>query len=272
LQFSYTLSKYVTDGGDNPTQSVVAHDFRDAARYKGPSPLDRRHQITASWTLDSRWGARLAFIGRFASAVPLVPSMLVPSGNSQATPGEIFRTDFNGDGTPGDLFPIRNPGSFESVSSGTLATDIANYNSTVAGALTPAGQALVLANLFTKSQLATLRGTTPYIVVPPAGQFSNQGLRSLDAAITWPLKLGERVNIEPSARFFNVFNIANFNAVSGQLAYFYPGPGQPVAAGAGSANGTPSGAARDVLRISSGSGVYNYGSPRQMEFGVRINF
>jgi len=272
LQFSYTLSKFVTDGGDNPTQSTVAHDFRDAARYKGPSPLDRRHQITANWTLDSRWGARLAFIGRFASAAPLVPSMLVASGNPPATPGEIFRTDFNGDGTPGDLFPIRNPGPFESVSSGTLATDIANYNSTAAGALTPAGQVLVTANLFTRAQLATLRGTTPYIVVPPAGQFSNESFKSLDAAISWPLKLGERLSIEPSARFFNVFNIANFHSLSGELAYFYPGPGQPVAAGAGSANGTPSGAARDVLRITSGSGVYNYGSPRQMEFGVKINF
>ena len=272
LQISYTLSKFETNGGDNPTQSTVAHDFRNAALYQGPSPLDRRHQLTAGWTLESRWGARLAFIGRYATAAPLLPSMLVSSGNPQATPGEIFRTDFTGDGTPGDLFPIRNPGSFNGVSTSGLASDIASYNNSVAGQLTPAGQALVLANLFTRSQLATLRGTAPYIVVPPAGQFSNGSFRSLDAAITWPLKVGERVRIEPSARFFNVFNFANFHPLSGQLAYYFPGPGQPVEAGAGSANGTPSGASRDVLRISSGSGVYNYGAPRQMEFGVKISF
>ncbi len=272
LKFSYTFSKFNTNGGDNPTQSTVAHDFRNAALYRGPSPLDRRHQITAGWTLESRWGARLAFIGRYASSAPLLPSMLVSSGNPQATPGEIFRTDFTGDGTPGDLFPIRNPGHFSGVSSSSLASDIATYNGTVAGALTPAGQALVVANLFTSSQLASLRGTTPFIIVPPAGQFANESFKSLDAAISWPLKLGERVRIEPSARFFNVFNFANFNSVSGQLAYYFPGPGQPVAAGAGSANGTPSGAARDVLRIGSGSGVYNYGAPRQMEFGVKISF
>jgi hypothetical protein len=272
LQISYTLSKFETNGGDNPTQSTVAHDFRNAALYQGPSPLDRRHQLTGEWTLESRWGARLAFIGRYATATPLLPSMLVSSGNPQATPGEIFRTDFTGDGTPGDLFPIRNPGSFNGVSSSSLASDIASYNTTVAGQLTPAGQALILANLFTRSQLATLRGTAPYIVVPPAGQFSNGSFRSLDAAITWPLKVGERVRIEPSARFFNIFNFANFHPLSGQLAYYFPGPGQPVEAGAGSANGTPLGASRDVLRITSGSGVYNYGAPRQMEFGVKITF
>jgi hypothetical protein len=109
-------------------------------------------------------------------------------------------------------------------------------------------------------------------VVPPAGQFSNEIFKSLDAAISWPLKVGERLTIEPSARFLNVFNFANFQPVSGQLTYYYPGPGQPVSGGPGSANGTPSGPSRDVLRIGSGSGVYNNGAPRQMEFGVKVTF
>jgi hypothetical protein len=272
LHISYTFSKFTTNGGDNPTESTVAHDFRNAALYRGPSPLDRRHQLSVGWTLESRWRARLAFIGRFATAAPLLPSMLVPSGNPQATPGEIFRTDFTGDGLPGDLFPLRPPGSFKAVSSSTLASDIASYNSSTAGALTPAGQALVTANLFTRSQLATLRGTAPFIVTPPAGQFSNESFKSLDAAISWPFKLGERVRIEPSARLYNVFNFANFYPLSAQLAYYFPGPFQPAPAGAGSANGTPSGSSRDVLRTSSGSGVFNYGAPRQMEFGIKIDF
>jgi len=45
-----------------------------------------------------------------------------------------------------------------------------------------------------------------------------------------------------------------------------------VTAGAGSANGTPPGSARDVLRVGTGSGVYNYGAPRQIELGVKITF
>jgi hypothetical protein len=110
----------------------------------------------------------------------------------------------------------------------------------------------------------------PLVVVPPEGQFDNPGFKSLDAAVSWPLKVGERFKIEPSARFYNVLNFANFQPLSGQLAYYYPG--QLGTAGAGSANGTPPGPSRDVLRIGSGSGVYNYGSPRQMEFGVKITF
>jgi hypothetical protein len=271
LLFSYTLSKFVSTGGDNPTQSTVAYDFRHPALYKGPNPLDRRHQVTAGWMLESRWGARLTFVGRYASAAPLIPSLLVSPGNPQATPGEIFRTDFTGDGTPGDLFPIRNPGPFSALSSSLLATAIRTYNSNQAGALTPAGQALLAANLFTRSQLATLRGTTPYIVVPPAGQLSNSAFKSFDAAISWPLRFRERLTIEPNARFYNLLNFANFQPLSGQLTSYYPGPGQPSTGGAGSANGT-AGSARDVLRISPGSGVYNFGSPRQMEFGVKITF
>jgi len=272
LQLAYTLSKFVTNGGDNPTQSIFGHDSVNPAVFKGPSPLDRRHQFTAAWTLDSHWGGRLAFIGRIASPAPLLPSMQVISGHPQATPGEIFRTDFSGDGTPGDLFPAKLPGPFNTLSSSTLASEISNYNSSQAGGLTPAGQALVSGGLFTQPQLATLHGNAPYVVVPPAGQFSNEIFKSLDAAISWPLKVGERLTIEPSARFLNVFNFANFQPVSGQLTYYYPGPGQPVSGGAGSANGTPSGPSRDVLRIGSGSGVYNNGAPRQMEFGVKVTF
>jgi hypothetical protein len=272
LLVSYTLSKFDSNGGDSPSQSNLAFDSRNPGFYKGPSPLDRRHQVTTAWTMQSRWGGVLSFTGRYASAAPLLPSMLVNSGNPQATPGEIFRTDFTGDGSGGDLFPFRKPGPFSSVSSGGLASAISTYNSTQAGSLTPAGQALATEGLFSRTQLATLRGTTPFIVVPPMGQFSNPIFKSLDAAVTWPFKFGDRWTVEPSARFYNIFNFANFQPVSGQLTYYYPGPGQPATGGAGSANGTPSGNSRDVLRVGQGSGVYNYGAPRQMEFGVKLTF
>jgi hypothetical protein len=78
--------------------------------------------------------------------------------------------------------------------------------------------------------------------------------------------------VEPTARFFNVFNFANFQPLSGQLTNYFPGTGQPSVGGAGSANGTPPGNSRDVLRLGQGSGVYNYGAPRQMEFGVKVTF
>ncbi|HMK21039.1 MAG TPA: carboxypeptidase-like regulatory domain-containing protein, partial [Terriglobales bacterium] len=239
VQLSYTLSKFSTTGGDNPSQSSVAYDFRAPERYKGPSPLDRRHQISLGWTLNSVWGPRLSFIGHFASPAPTVATLLPPSGTSQAVPGEIFRTDFVGDGTPGNLFPFMRAGSFNGHSASDLADLIRAYDASQAGQLTPAGLALVAANLFTQHQLSTLRATTPFVIVPPAGQFSNPWFKTLDTAVSWPLRLGERFNIEPSARLYNVLNLANFQPLSGQLAYYYPGPGQPVPAGAGSANGTP---------------------------------
>jgi len=272
VQLSYTVSKFVSDGGDNPSQSSLAYDFQNPELYKGPSPLDRRHQISMGWTINSLWGPKLFLVGHFASPAPTIASLQVPSGNPQATPGEIFRSDFVGDGTPANLFPLRVPGSFSALSADDLATAIKTYNGSQAGVLTPAGQALVAASLFTRTQLTSLRATTPFIIVPPADQFANPWFKTLDVALSWPLRVGERFNIEPSARLFNVFNFANFQPVSGQLAYYYPGTGQPVLAGAGSANGTPPGPARDVLRIGSGSGVYNYGSPRQIELGVKITF
>jgi Carboxypeptidase regulatory-like domain len=272
LQISYTLSKFVTDGGDNPTQTTVAYDFGAPSSFKGPSPLDRRHQVSFGLVMASRWGGRLSLLGRYASPAALLPSLLVKTGNPQATPGEIFRSDFTGDGTPGDLFPVKNPGPFDATSPGDLVSAIATYNGTQAGVLTPAGTALVNANLFTRSQLVSLRGTTPYLVVPPMGQFSNPWFKSLDAAISWPLKVRERFTVEPTARVLNVFNFRNFQPVSGQLTYYFPGPGQPSTGGAGSANGTPAGNARDILRVGPGSTVYNYGAPRQMEFGLKLTF
>jgi hypothetical protein len=272
ILIAYTLSKFDSNGGDNPAGASSAYDFRNPGFYKGPSPLDRRHQLTAAWTMQTRWGGVLSFTGRYASAAPLLPSMLVYSGNPQITPGEIFRTDFTGDGTPGDLFPFRRVGSFSAISSSDLSTAINTYNSTQAGSLTPAGTTLVTAGLLSKSQLATLKGVTPYIVLPPMGQFQNEIFKSLDVAASWPFKFGERFAVEPTVRFFNVFNFANFQPLSGQLTYYFPGSGAPATGGAGSANGTPPGSSRNVLRLGQGSGVYNFGAPRQMEFGVKLTF
>jgi len=274
FRLSYTLSKFVSSGGDNPSQSSVAYDFRDAALYRGPSPLDRRHQISFAGTLDTRWGARILFAGRIASPAPSVLTLAPPGGNPQTTPGEIFRTDFTGDGTAGDIFPPRaKRGTFDPpAGASAIYSAISKYDANQAGTVTPAGQELVTAKVITASQLAVLRGTRPYVALPPLNQVSNPWFKSFDMALTWPLRWRESILIEPRVSLYNVFNLANFAPVSGQLSYYFPSVSQPTSGGVGSANGTPSGAARDVLRTGFGTGVYNAGAPRQMEFGVKITF
>ena len=273
LQVIYTFSKFLTDGGDVPTGNALAYDFRYGAKYLGRSPLDRHHQLAFGGTLDTKWGPRLTFAGHFASSAPSNLTLAVPTGNPLATPGEIFRTDFTGDGTPGDLFPPpTSAGPFSAPSGSSLMQAISKYNASQAGSLTPAGQELVTANVMTAPQLASLHATMPFVVQPPADQVSNPWFKSLDLSLNWPLRVGEMFRLEPSVSFYNVLNFPNFAPLSGQLAYYYPGAGTPPAAGAGSANGTPSGPPRDVTRIGPGSGVFGAGAPRQIEFGVKITF
>ena len=274
FRISYTLSKFVSSGGDNPSGSSLAYDFRDAALYRGPSPLDRRHQISFAGTLDTRWGPKILFAGRIASPAPSVLSLASPSGSPQTAPGEIYRTDFTGDGTAGDIFPpIPKAGTFTPpAGSGSIYKAISKYDATQAGALTPAGQALVTAKIITPSQLSILHGTVPFVVIPPLNQVSNPWFKSFDTAVTWPLHWRESIVIEPRISLYNIFNLANFAPLSGQLTYYFPGVSQPSSGGIGSVNGTPSGAARDVLRTGFGTGVYNSGAPRQLEFGVKVTF
>jgi hypothetical protein len=274
FQISYTLSKYVSSGSDNPSGSTLGRDFRQAALFKGPSPLDRRHQFSFAGQLDSRWGPRLLLAGRFSSPAPTVLTLAPPTGVPQTTPGEIFRSDFIGDGSTGDVFPPKvNAGSFDPPgNAGSVYNAISKYNATQAGTVTPAGQALIDAQVVSAFQLAALHGTRPYLALPPSNQVSNPWFKSLDTAITWPLRLRESIIIEPRVSFYNILNFSNFAPLSGQLSYYYPGAGQTPLGAVGSANGTPSGAARDVLRVGAGTGVYNAGAPRQMEFGVKLTF
>ena len=73
------------------------------------------------------------------------------------TTAQIFQSDLTGDGTTGDVLPGTNIGSFgRSVNRKNINNYIDAYNSKYAGQLTPAGQALVTAGLFTATSIATI--------------------------------------------------------------------------------------------------------------------
>src|ERR1700741_295882 len=103
----------------------------------------------------------LSFIGHFYS--PLPQNILLPDLTSG---GEIFATDWLGSGlgsnAPGEPVPGTQIGQFGRGTSVTgLQNLINNYNSTMAGTLTPAGQQLVSNGVLTQTDMTALGWVMP---------------------------------------------------------------------------------------------------------------
>ncbi|HTU48239.1 MAG TPA: carboxypeptidase regulatory-like domain-containing protein [Bryobacteraceae bacterium] len=272
FQIAYSLSRFVEPGAASASSpgsfSLGDQDFVNSAidndhplAYEGPSALDRTNQLSFGGVADLPGGFRTSVTAHFYSGLPL--NLTVP--NSGLGPGEIFRTDFTGDGTVGDLLPGTAVGEFgRGISASQLGGVIQNYNNTVAGQPTPAGQVLIANGLFTTAQLQALGAVAPTIAVPPPGQVGTGPLRDFDTRISWVHKFGERFEIEPSCGIFNLFNFANFDLPPNVLSGLLTGA-------AGSVNGTTQ-ANRISNRVGLGTGVYALGAPRQIEFGMTINF
>jgi hypothetical protein len=180
--------------------------------------------------------------------------------------GEIFRTDFTGDGTTQDPVPGTHFGQFDrGINASNINQVINNYNSKVAGQPTPAGQVLISNGLMTLSQLQALGGVAQPIATAPANQVDFSWLRALDMKVAWRHTFKERLTVEPSVGFYNLLNFANFNlppvTMSGLLT------GTP-----GALNGTTPADNNAGFRVGNGTGVYAVGAPRQIEWGLRFTF
>jgi hypothetical protein len=269
LQVSYQLERYIASATDNDF-ITIATDFNNPQRYLGPNGLDRKHQISFGGTMDLPFHFRLGAIGHFYSPLP-VTLTLSPTGNA----GGIFVTDVTGDGTgdgsfasngsSGDVLPGTNVGSFgHGVSTSNLNNVISNYNHTAAGQVTPAGQALITNNLFTLSQLQSLGGVQEIIPTAPFDEASMQWLRAFDVSLNWVYKFKERFQVQPGVSFFNVMNFSNFDGPANPLSGALSGT-------SGSLNGT-SGEQPSSNRLGLGSGVFALGSPRALEFSLKLSF
>jgi hypothetical protein len=92
----------------------------------------------------------------------------------------------------------------------------------------------------------------------------------MDMRVAWPIKIKDRVTIEPSASVFNVLNFVNL---------FQPGnlpgasllPGQNGLLAPNVLGGVTAGGSTP-FRAGFQSGTYALGAPRQFEFGLRISF
>lgn len=282
---SYTLSRFNSQAQDQDFVNT-ATDYNKPLAFTGPSALDRTHQVSVGAVMDLPFATRFALTSHWDTAAPLTLT-LPQSGN----PGEIFLTDVTGDGTTGDVVPGSNVGSFgRSITASNINKFITAYNSKFAGQLTPAGQALVAANLFTQAQLQALGAVTPTLQLAPTAGGGNVGVSPIftfDAHISWEIKLNklihalpERVVLEPQIALFNVFNYQNHDPFGNELNGVLSG-------GVGSVNGTtrrdqtgcdpvnnPSlcTGRTNLVTPGSSSGVNWYAVPRQAEFGVRLQF
>jgi hypothetical protein len=270
LQFSYSLSRLENSGGaqvagtagDSDQDFVIgAADYNNPNRYFGPNLLDRTHQFSFGGFGDLPWKFNLGLIAHFYS--PLSSAIVVP--NLGIGPGEIFRSDFTGDGTVQDPMPGTHMGNFDrGINAHQLTNVISSYNSKYGNQPTPAGMVLVNQGLMTAAQLQALNGVAPTLTTPPSDEVNFSWLRALDLNVGWKLTLKERFTIQPSVAFFNLLNFGNFNlppnTMSGILF------GSP-----GSINGTGK-LDNETFRVGNGTGVYALGAARQTEWGLKFTF
>jgi Carboxypeptidase regulatory-like domain len=271
FQFAYSLSRFENSGGaqgtgtaaDNDQDFVLqSPDNNVPNRYFGPSLLDRTHQVSFGGYADVPAGFRIGLTTHFGS--PQSSALVAP--NSGLGDGEIFRTDFTGDGTSGDPLPGTHFGQFDRGTNASNINQLINaYNSNTAAQATPAGQVLISNGLMSLAQLQALGGVAQPIANAPANQVNFSWLRALDMKVAWRHTFGERFTIEPSVGVFNLFNFANFNLPPTVLSGILTGT-------PGSLNGTTPADNNTGYRVGNGTGVYAVGAPRQIEWGMRFTF
>jgi hypothetical protein len=291
FQVSYTLSKATNPGSANglgnpgtPSNSDqdfidAALDNRDAGRFQGPNGLDRTHQLNFGGYASLPYGFRLSTVAHFWSPLAITPLVNVPAGAAA-----IYQSDFTGDGTVQDPLPIAQTsascgtmggfcdyttyktGAFgRTLSPAGLTKAVDRFNANIAGqTVTPAGQSLINAGLVTESQLLLLGATPPVVPTVVPGQVPLSWMKTMDMGVAWVGRFWhERLTLTPGVNFFNVFNFSNFdapgNTLSGALS------GLP-----GSLNGTT--AALRTNRVGNGSGIFNLGSPRAIEWQLKLQF
>ncbi|MGH9495252.1 MAG: TonB-dependent receptor domain-containing protein [Candidatus Sulfotelmatobacter sp.] len=270
FQAAYSFSNFSNTGGaqlsGTPGDSdqdfvLAAADNNNPGRYYGPALLDRTHQISFGGYADVPGGFRLGLIAHFYS--PLSSAIVAPNFGDV---GEIYRTDFTGDGTVGDPLPGTHLGQFDrGTNASQLNTVISKYNAAQGDQATPAGNMLIQNGLMTLAQLQSLGGVSPMIDAAPAGQVNFTWVRALDLKLAWRHTFMDRLTIEPSVGFFNLPNFSNFNLPPNTMN------GILFGAGNGSINGTTR-ADNEAFRVGNGTGVYALGAQRQIEFGLRFVF
>jgi hypothetical protein len=280
MQISYSFSRIVSSTGNpNSASTTVSDQFfggarpwdnDDPNRYMGRNEIDHTNELSFGGSMGVKYGLQLGFTGHFFSAPPASLTLDALSGGT----GAIFQTDVDGDGTFGDLVPGSNPGAYMHQVKGAAQLNqlINNYNQSHAGTLTPAGQALVSAGLFSTTQLQQLNAVQQPLANVPGNALLNAAFRTFDLNASYPINLShfrEGVSITPGIAFYNVFNMSNFSGFGGTLLNQNDAGSPGFLNGPLNYNGVP---VQNSNRVERASGTFDAGGPRTTEFQLKVNF
>jgi len=165
---------------------------------------------------------------------------------------------------------------------GDLNAILTAYNNNSAGKLTPAGQALVTAGIFTQAQLVALKAVTPSIpLVPTTNPWPFENFFNLDMTLSRPIKLArlrEGMSLEPIAQAFNLFNNnsrltygGSLNTGFGSLNYDYNSPTNIASTDCAVTNNVTGATTQSCLKALELSRTRT-NINRQFQVGIRLNF
>ncbi|HEV2401578.1 MAG TPA: carboxypeptidase-like regulatory domain-containing protein [Candidatus Sulfotelmatobacter sp.] len=280
FQLAYSFSKFISQAQDQDFISLATNND-NPLQFTGPTALDRKHQVSFGGSFDLPFFTHVSVIGHFYS--PLPQDLRLPELTNG---GEIFATDWLGSGLGSGARPEPVPGTqigqfMRQNDISDLHIALSDYNTHFAGNLTPAGHCLVAdgqcpangaVQVMTPADMSALGWVLPVLASSPADPKNFTWLKTMDLRVAWPFRIRDRFTIEPSASIFNVFNFSN-EFQPGNLPSSSLAPGGLDGTLAPNVVGGISGSAgMNPYRANFVSGTYALGAPRQIQFGLRVEF
>ncbi len=213
--YAYQDSKSILD---------VTQNLNDYFATYGPDLP--RHNLNISGIVDLPWDFQVSVLSSYISHSPVNP---VISG--------FDATGTNAVGG-GGYTPLPGHGFSGFLSKTELRKLVDQYNSTLAGTLTPAGEAGLIANQ-----------RFPVITLPKDFELGDI-FSSQDVRVTKTFRLHEQVNLRIIGEVFNIFNVSNLTGFSYNLA-------------------SPGSFGKPTQRVGQ---TFGSGGPRAFQVGARISF
>ncbi|MGH9533595.1 MAG: carboxypeptidase regulatory-like domain-containing protein [Terriglobales bacterium] len=266
---SYALGRLDSTQFDQ-SFAPTATDQVDPRMFYGPNGYDRTSQLSIGGVFHLPWGVMFSTVNHFDTGTP-VTATLASAGLGS---GEIFATNWTGDGITGDILPGTNVGAYNrSIGPSGLQQAINTYNQADAGTLTPAGQKLVGAGLASAADMTAFGLVMPYAANVTSGQLTPDSFLDSDVKFSKSFQVGEHLTITPDIQCYNVFNVANYDppgdSMSGTIATGY----NPALLGFGNPGSiTDTTGLNDVRKYGLNTGVFAEGIPRAFEGEVSFSF